>query len=135
MSWEIKRFIDLVCEPSWFYDDMVGRVGAVFTTGGGHGECGAGCELAQISILSNFASLGMIIVTHPKTTPGFNVAGMHWGPHIRTNSPTLEPTPPEGMDAEALLAPFHHGANVGRVTAALRWTSSWPKETSSRRRP
>jgi NAD(P)H dehydrogenase (quinone) len=93
MSWEVKRFMDLVCEPSWFYDDMVGRVGGVFTTGGGHGECGAGCELAQISMLGNLASLGMIIVTLPKTTPGFDVAGLH------------------------------HGANIARVATALRGSS------------
>lgn len=120
MSWEMKRFIDLVCEPSWFFDDMVGRVGGVFTTGGGHGDCGAGSELAQLSMLGNLASLGMVIITLPKTTPGFNTAGMHWGPHIRTGGKLMEPATPEEMDAEGLEAAFHHGANIARVTSALR---------------
>jgi NAD(P)H dehydrogenase (quinone) len=123
MSWEVKRFMDLVCEPSWFYDDMVGRVGGVFTTGGGHGECGAGCELAQISMLGNLASLGMIIVTLPKTTPGFDVAGLHWGPHIRTNDRTWRPVSPDEMDLNGLEAAFHHGANIARVATALRGSS------------
>lgn len=120
MSWEMKRFIDLMCEPSWFFDDMVGRVGGVFTTGGGHGDCGAGSELAQISMLGNLASLGIVVVTLPKTTPGFNAAGMHWGPHIRTGGKQMEPATPEDMDSEGLEAAFHHGANIARVASALR---------------
>jgi NAD(P)H dehydrogenase (quinone) len=124
MSWEMKRFIDLICEPSWFFDDMVGRVGGVFTTGGGHGDVGGGCELTQISLLGNLAALGMVIVPLPKTTPGFEYAGMHWGPHIRLLKPGIEPTPeatqPTLMDAEGLKAAFHHGANIARVAMALR---------------
>ncbi|GAP98015.1 flavoprotein WrbA [Leptolyngbya sp. NIES-2104] len=120
MSWEMKRFVDLVCEPSWFFDDMVGRVGGVFTTGGGHGDCGAGCELAQLSMLGNLASLGMVLVTLPKTTPGFNAAGMHWGAHVRTGGRQMEPATPQQLDPEALEAAFHHGANIARVAVNLR---------------
>jgi len=120
MSWEMKRFIDLICEPSWFFDDLVGRVGGVFTTGGGHGNCGAGAELAQLGLLVNLASLGMVLVTLPKTTPGFNIAGMHWGPHLRTGGLQMEPATPAEMNSEGLEAAFHHGANIARVTSALR---------------
>jgi len=120
VSWEMKRFIDLHCEPSWFWDDMMGRVGGVFATGGGHGGAGGGAELAQLALLANLASLGMILVSHPKTTPGFDVAGMHWGPQVRTGGPKLEPDPPDGMDPHALEALFHYGAAVARVTDALR---------------
>ena len=119
-SWEMKRFIDLHCEPSWFWDDMVGRVGGVFATGGGHGGAGGGAELAQLGLLANLASLGLILVTHPKTTPGFDVAGMHWGPQIRTGGLKLEADLPDGMDPQALESLFHYGAAVARVTRALR---------------
>jgi NAD(P)H dehydrogenase (quinone) len=120
VSWEMKRFIDLHCEPSWFWDDMVGRVGGVFATGGGHGGSGGGAELAQLGLLANLASMGLILVSHPKTTPGFDVAGMHWGPQVRTGGPKLEPDAPDQMDPQALDALFHYGAAVSRVTAALR---------------
>jgi NAD(P)H dehydrogenase (quinone) len=120
VSWEMKRFIDLHCEPSWFWDDMVGRVGGVFATGGGHGGAGGGAELAQLGLLSNLASMGMILVSLPKTTPGFDIAGMHWGPQVRTGGPKMEPEEPDHMDPQALDALFHYGAAVARVTAALR---------------
>ena len=44
--------------------------------GGGYGNMGAGCELAQLGMLSAMAACGMVLVTLPKTTPGFEVAGM-----------------------------------------------------------
>ena len=57
MTWKMKRFVDEVCEPAWFYDDLVGRVGAVFTAGGGHGQAGGGAEMAQLSMMANLAIL------------------------------------------------------------------------------
>ena len=42
MTWKMKRFVDEVCEAAWFYDDVVGRVGAVFTAGGGTDRRAAG---------------------------------------------------------------------------------------------
>jgi NAD(P)H dehydrogenase (quinone) len=120
VSWEMKRFIDVHCEPSWFWDDMVGRVGGVFATGGGHGGAGGGAELAQLGLLANLASMGMILVSLPKTTPGFDVAGMHWGPQVRTGGLKLEPDAPDHLNPQALDALFHYGAAVARVTVALK---------------
>ncbi|GAA6614933.1 flavodoxin domain-containing protein [Scytonema sp. NUACC26] len=113
----IKKFIEDVCEQLWLTDEMVGKVGGVFTVGGGYGDCGAGCELAQLGLLGAFAAGGMILVTLPKTTPGFQVAGMHWGPHGRSGGPGMEPI---GITEEMKLAGWHHGANVARVAAELR---------------
>ncbi|MUG91667.1 hypothetical protein F7734_03870 [Scytonema sp. UIC 10036] len=113
----IKKFIEDVCEQLWLTDEMVGKVGGVFTVGGGYGDCGAGCELAQLGLLGAFAAGGMILVTLPKTTPGFQVAGMHWGPHGRSGGPEMEPI---GITEEMKLAGWHHGANIARVTAELR---------------
>lgn len=113
----IKKFIEDVLEQLWLTDETVGKVGAVFTVGGGYGDCGAGCELAQLGVLSAFAAGGMILVTLPKTTPGFQVAGMHWGPNGRSGGPGMEPI---GITEEMMLAGWHHGANVARVAAALK---------------
>jgi NAD(P)H dehydrogenase (quinone) len=65
MTWKMKRFVDEVCEPAWFYDDAVGRVGAVFTAGGGHGQAGGGCEMSQLGMLANLAACGMVLVPLP----------------------------------------------------------------------
>lgn len=120
MTWKMKRFVDEVCEPTWFYDDVVGRVGAVFTAGGGHGQAGGGAEAAQIGMLANLAACGMILVSLPKNTPGFEHGGIHWGPTIKTTSEAMQPLDPDKLDAEAQQAFFHHGANVVRVAKRLR---------------
>lgn len=131
MTWKMKRFVDEVCEPAWFYDDVVGRVGAVFTTGGGHGRAGGGAESAQLDMLANLAACGLVLVSLPKCTPGFEHGGVHWGPTVRTTSDAMAPLDPDDLDGEALHAFFHHGANVARVTARLRGLtlaggSGWP---------
>ena len=131
MTWKMKRFVDEVCEPAWFYDEMVGKVGAVFTAGGGHGQAGGGAEQAQIDMLANLAACGMMLVTLPKCTPGFEHAGVHWGPTIKTTDELMSPLDPDKLDKEALQAFFHHGANVARVTRALQGLSvasgnRWP---------
>lgn len=112
----IKKFIEDVLEQLWLTDETVGKVGGVFTVGGGYGDCGAGCELAQLGVHSAFAAGGMILVTLPKTTPGFQVAGMHWGAHGRSGGPEMEPI---GITQEMMQAGWHHGANIARVAAAL----------------
>ncbi len=120
MSWPMKRFVDLVCEPAWFYDELVGRVGAVFTTGGGHGDAGGGCELAQLSMLGNLAACGLTLVTFPKNSPGFGRHGMHWGPHFRITGEDMVPRPPEDVAAEGRDAALAHGQNIARAAARLR---------------
>ena len=112
----IKTFIENVCEYLWLTDEMVGKVGGVFTVGGGYGDCGAGSELAQLGILAAMAAGGMILVTLPKCTPGFRSAGMHWGPHGRSGGPRMEPF---GVTDEMRLAAWHHGANIARFTREL----------------
>jgi NAD(P)H dehydrogenase (quinone) len=90
----VKQFIEKVCEKLWLTDEMVSKVGGVFTVGGGYGDCGAGSELAQLGLLDAFAAAGMILVTQPKTTTGFQVAGTHWGPHNRSGGSQMEPVVP-----------------------------------------
>lgn len=112
----IKKFIEDVCEQLWLTDEMVGKVGGVFSVGGGYGNMGAGCELAQLGLLGAFAAGGMILVTLPKTTPGFAVAGMHWGVSGRSGDEEMKPI---GLSKEMLECGFHHGANIARVAVAL----------------
>lgn len=112
----IKLFIEETLEKLWLTDDMVGKVGGVFSVGGGYGNMGAGCELAQLGILSAMAACGMVLVTLPKTTPGFDVAGMHWGPNGRSGGFKMEPI---GVSNEMLEAAYHHGANVAIVATEL----------------
>jgi NAD(P)H dehydrogenase (quinone) len=120
VNWQMKKFIDEVCEPSWFYDDLVGKVGGVFTVGGGHGNAGGGAEIAQIALVANLASLGMLILPHARTTPGFNHAGMHWGPHLKATNQQMQPVEPDELDPVGLEAFYHYGATVARVAVALQ---------------
>ncbi len=120
MTWKMKRFVDEVCEPAWFFDELVGKVGAVFTAGGGAGGAGGGAESAQLGMLANLAALGMVLVTLPKDTPGSEHGGIHWGPTIKTTTAAMQPIEPGDLPLEAMAAFFHHGSNVARVTRRLR---------------
>lgn len=115
-DWRVKKFIDQICSKVWAKDQAVGKVGAVFATGGGLGNSGGGVEINLLSILANFAEMGLIYVPLPKNTPGYALAGLHWGPNARTG--TLEGKP-KGVDEAQLETAKHHGANVARVAAAL----------------
>lgn len=112
----VKKFIEDVIEVLWLTDEMVGKVGGVFSVGGGYGNTGAGVEIAQLGILAAFAGVGMILVTLPKTTPGAGVAGSHWGAHGRSGDEEMKPV---GVSKEMLECAFHHGANIARVASEL----------------
>lgn len=112
----VKKFIEDVIEQLWLTDEMVGKVGGVFSVGGGYGNTGAGVEITQLGMLAAMAGVGMILVMLPKTTPGAEVAGSHWGPHGRSGGLGMEPV---GITDEMMTCGFHHGANVARVAAAL----------------
>ena len=48
----VKGFIERVLEQLWLADEMVGKIGGVFTVGGGYGGAGAGCDVAQVGMLA-----------------------------------------------------------------------------------
>ena len=116
IDWRVKQLIDKVCGKLWMKDALSGKVGAVFATGSGYGNAGGGCELTMLSMLSNFAELGLVLVPLPKHTPGYHKGGIQWGAYGRSMSEKIEPT---GVSVEQLEAAKHHGANVARVTLAL----------------
>lgn len=113
----VKTFIDKVCSGLWMQDKMVGKVGAVFTTGSGFGGGGGGTELTMLSLLNNLAELGMILVPLPKNTKGYAHGGLQWGPYGRSAGLHMEQ---DGLKDESLEAAKHHGANVARIAAALK---------------
>jgi NAD(P)H dehydrogenase (quinone) len=117
MDWRVKKFIDSVCGPAWMENKMVGKVGAVFSSGSGFGNAGGGTELAMLALLNNLAELGMVIVPLPKSTPGYPVGGLHWGPYGRAHDENLNPI---GLSEDKLEAAKHHGIHVARVTKALK---------------
>ncbi len=117
MHHRVKIFVERVIETLWVSDSMVGMVGGVFSVGGGHGDTGAGAEQCQLGLLAAMAANGMVLIPLPKTTPGADHAGCHWGPVGRSGGPKLEPI---WLTREALSTGFHHGANVARATLALK---------------
>lgn len=112
----VKDFIERVLEQLWLTDELVDKVGGVFTVDGGFGDAGAGCDIAQIGMLAAMAACGMIMVPFPKCSPGAAVAGSHWGPSGRSGGPMMEPV---GITEEMLLAGRSHGVNVATVARAL----------------
>lgn len=116
-DYRIKRFIEDVMEFLWMKDEMLDKVGGVYTVGGGYGNMGAGCEVAQLGMLAAMAANGMILVPFPKSAPGAEVAGCHWGAAARSGGPHMEPF---GITEEMMTAGFYHGATIARVAAALK---------------
>jgi len=117
MDWRVKKMIDTVCSGLWMQDKMNGKVVGVFASGGGFGGAGGGVELAYLSMLNNFAELGMIIVPLPKMTENYQKGGLHWGPYGRTAS---EDMGPGSVSDEVLALTKSHAAHVTRVAAALK---------------
>ena len=121
VHWQIKRFIDETLSGLWSRDLVVGRVGGVFTTGGGLGGAGGGSEFAMLSMLAVLAELGMVLVPLPKSTEGFANAGLHWGPYARCGTPDGQQADLPDHSLPLLRA---HGANVARVASLAARNSS-----------
>jgi len=117
MDWQMKKVIDGPFAMMWIQKGLVGKVGAVFTSGSGIGQVGAGAEGAMIAMLANLAELGMIIVPFPSSAPGYHTNGLHWGPSAITSE--SKDGRPLGVPDEQQIAARSHGANVARVTAEL----------------
>jgi NAD(P)H dehydrogenase (quinone) len=119
MDWRVKRFIDKVCSGLWMGNKIVGKVGAVFVSGGGFGNAGGGCELAMLSMMNNLAELGLLLVPLPKNTPGYPKGGLHWGPYGRSMTEDLKPID-GGVPDDRIEAALHHGANVARIASSVK---------------
>ena len=111
MGWHMKKLIDEHFSGLWMKNALVGKVGAVFNTGGSGGAGGA--ELVMLSMLTNLAENGMILVTHPRNAPGYKPDGMHWGPTCVTGRGDA------GPKEEHLTAARNHGKRLAEITARL----------------
>lgn len=119
MDRRVKAFIDNICGGLWMKDAMIGRVGAVFVSGGGYGGAGTGCELTMLSMLNNLVELGMLIVPLPKNTPGYAQGGLQWGPYGRSAGEDGKPFE-GGLPEERTVAAHNHGRHVARAAAAIK---------------
>jgi NAD(P)H dehydrogenase (quinone) len=126
MDWRVKRFIDQACSGLWMQDKIIGKVGAVFASGGGYGSAGGGCELTMMAMMNNLAELGLLLVPLPKNTPGYPKGGLQWGPYGRSMTEDLKPFE-GGVPDERIEAARHHGANVARVAAVIKGKTLFAK--------
>lgn len=120
MDWRIKKMIDSVCSGLWMQDKMNGKVAGVFASGAGFGGGGGGVELTMLSLLNNFAELGMIIIPLPKNTIGYKKGGLQWGPYGRSADIDMQHN---GIEDDVLELSKHHGASVARAAQALTATT------------
>lgn len=97
----------------WLQGTLVGKVGAAFVSVGAGARGGA--ELALLSMLSNLAEHGMVLVPMNNRIEGFAAAGCHWGPVAWTNPRRGEAGPTKSH----LVACHAHGRYVAQCTA--RW--------------
>jgi NAD(P)H dehydrogenase (quinone) len=116
MDWRIKKMIDTVCGGLWMQDKLIGKVVGVFASGSGFGGAGGGVELTMVSLLNNFAELGMIIVPLPKNTPGYKKGGLQWGPYGRSADEDLQHN---GLEEPVLSVARSHGRHVARAAQAI----------------
>ena len=102
------------CAPLWLQGAMIGKVGAAFCCSGAGARGGA--ELTLVSLLSNLAEHGMLLVPMHNRLEGFASAGCHWGPVAWTNPRSGRAGPTE----DHLVACRAHGGWVAECTARLR---------------
>lgn len=127
-DWRIKKFIDTVCSGLWMKDKMIGKVGAVFASGGGFGNAGGGCEITLLAMMNNLVELGLIIVPLPKNTPGYAKGGIQWGPYGRSMGENMEQT---GLKEECTLAAYHHGVHIAKAATLLQNNSIFEKTAAA----
>ena len=116
MDWRIKKMIDSICSGLWMLNKMNGKVAGVFASGGGFGGAGGGVEIALVSLLNNFAELGMMIVPLPKITEDYKKGGLQWGPYGRSADEEMNHV---GVTEEVLALSRRHGIHVTRTAMAL----------------
>ena len=117
VDWRLKKVIDTICSGLWMQDLMNGKVAGVFSSGGGFGGAGGGVELMFVSMLNNFAELGMLIVPLPKMTEDYQEGGLQWGPYGRSADEKMQHV---GVTDAVLELSRRHAANVTRAAQILK---------------
>ncbi len=117
MDWRVKKMIDTVCGGLWMGNKMNGKVAGVFASGSGYGNGGGGVELTFLSMLNNFAELGMIIIPLPKNTENYHKGGLQWGPYGRSADEEMSSS---GVTDEVLELTRQHAIHVTRAALSLK---------------
>ncbi len=117
MDWRVKKMIDTVCAGLWMQDKMNGKAAGVFASGSGFGNGGGGVELTYLSMLNNFAELGMIIIPLPKMTKGYSKGGLQWGPYGRSADEEMKNST---VADEVLDLVKRHAVHLTRAAAILK---------------
>ncbi len=115
MAWQMKKLID-DCARLWMGNELEGKVGGTFASGGGFGGGGGGVELTLASLHSNFLEQGMIVVGFPRTALGYADGGLQWGAYARTGN---HEGMPAGITDAQLTAARSYGAHVIEVAGKL----------------
>ena len=115
MAWQMKKLIDDAYK-FWMGNELEGKVGGVFVSGGGFGGAGGGVELTMASLYSNFLEHGMVVVGFPKSLLGYADGGLQWGPYGRSGR--HDGMPDQVSDA-ALSACRSYGAHLAEIAAKL----------------
>lgn len=115
MAWQMKRFIDRTSKL-WKSQDLAGKLGGVFVSGGGFGSAGGGVELTMMSLHSQFLQQGMVTVGFPNDAMGYAHGGLQWGVYGRSGN--IDGMP-EALSESALLAARSYGAHLCDVGQQL----------------
>ncbi len=115
MAWQMKKLIDH-CACLWMENELEGKVGGAFASGGGFGGAGGGVELTLASLHSNFLEQGMTVVGLPRTALGYADGGLHWGVYARTGD---HEGMPAGITDTQLTAARSYGAHIIEVAGKL----------------
>lgn len=117
MDWRVKKMIDTECAGLWMKDAMNGKVAGVFASGSGFGSAGGGVELTMLSLLNNFAELGMVAVPLPKNTESYNKGGLQWGPYGRSADENMNHS---GISDDVLELSKRHGKHIAKAAALFK---------------
>ncbi len=79
-DWRMKRFVEGPVGQLWLTDELTGKLGAAFVTGGGYGGGGPCAELTALGLLSALAECGMVLLPLPKRTSGAPEGHAIWAP-------------------------------------------------------
>jgi len=115
MAWQMKQLIDRAAKL-WKPQELAGKLGGAFVSGGGFGNAGGGVELTMMSLHSHFLQQGMLIAGFPPDAMGYADAGLQWGPYGRSGNAQGMP---QELSEAMLLSARSYGAHLCDVGMQL----------------
>ncbi|MDQ6962096.1 MAG: flavodoxin domain-containing protein [Mariprofundaceae bacterium] len=108
MAWQMKQLIDRAAKL-WKPQELAGKLGGVFVSGGGFGNAGGGVELTMMSLHSHFLQQGMLVAGFPMDAIGYADGGLQWGAYARSANAQGMPT---DISEKSLAAARSYGAHL-----------------------